>query len=334
MRSVLTRVFDWIWYRPNPLRWLLWPFSLVYRGAVSTNAALYRAGIKRVSTLPVPVIVVGNISVGGTGKTPCVIWLAAELSSRGYRVGIVSRGYGGNSRIWPQRVERGSDPQVVGDEPVLIARSTGCLVVVAPGRVAAAEALLEADDVDVILSDDGLQHHALGRTMEIAVVDAVRGFGNGLCLPAGPLREPASRLERVDAVVVNGDDDQCFGSAFRFSAEFAGMRRLEGGEECCIADFAGQTVHAVAAIGNPERFFSMLERAGLDVVRHAHPDHGKLRPADIEFHDKLPVLMTEKDAVKFDSPPGRNIWCVSLKLRFESDDGDRLVRHVIEAIGK
>ncbi len=334
MRSVLTRVFDWVWYRPNPVKWLLWPLSLAYRGAAATNSALYRSGIRRISTLPVPVVVVGNISVGGTGKTPCVIWLATELTSRGYRVGIVSRGYGGKSKVWPQRVERGSDPAVVGDEPALIARSTGCLVFVAPSRVAAAMALLETGEVDVILSDDGLQHHALGRTMEIAVVDAERGFGNGFCLPAGPLREPAGRLESVDAVVINGSDDLNFGSAFRFVAEFAAIRRLDGSDERPVEDLAGKRVHAVAAIGNPERFFKMLEQAGLDVLRHAHPDHERLRPADIEFHDKLPVLMTEKDAVKFDCRPENDVWCLPLKLRFEGDHGERLIRRIIEAIGE
>jgi tetraacyldisaccharide 4'-kinase len=335
VRSVLSRVFDWIWYRPNPVKWLLWPLSLVYRALVAIRSALYRIGMKRVSALPVPVVVVGNISVGGTGKTPCVIWLAGELGSRGYRVGIVSRGYGGQSKAWPQRVARGSDPAVVGDEPVLIARTTGCPVVVAPSRVAAARSLLETDRVDIILSDDGLQHHALGRVMEIAVIDAERGFGNGFCLPAGPLREPVSGLERVDAIVVNGrSDDGRFESAFCFSATFADFYRFDGSNERCVADFAGQKVHAVAAIGHPERFFRMLEQAGLDVVRHAHPDHERLRPEDIDFQDKLPVLMTEKDAVKFDSPLGKNVWCAPLKLRFESDHGERLIQHIIEVIGE
>ncbi|MGI9258555.1 MAG: tetraacyldisaccharide 4'-kinase, partial [Gammaproteobacteria bacterium] len=205
----------------------------------------------------------------------------------------------------------------------------------APSRVAAAKSLLEIDSVDVILSDDGLQHHALGRAMEIVVVDAERGLGNGFCLPAGPLREPASRLESVDAVVLNGgSDNSLFGSAFRFSAEFSGVHRFDGSDERRVADFAGQTVHAVAAIGNPERFFRMLEEAGLKVLRHAHPDHSRLRPEDIDFQDKLPVLMTEKDAVKLDSTLGEDVWIVPLKLRFESDHGERLVKLIVEAIGK
>ena len=189
LQRLLTNVTQWVWYYPNPVKWVLWPLSGIYRVAVEIRLLCFRLGFKPVTTLPVPVIVVGNLSVGGTGKTPFVIWLAAELQARGYRVGIVSRGYGGNSEEWPQHVKASSDPALVGDEPILLARATGCPVVVDPDRVAGAQALLAADAVDVLLSDDGLQHYALGRTMEIAVVDGERALGNGFCLPAGPLRE-------------------------------------------------------------------------------------------------------------------------------------------------
>ncbi|HEY5622144.1 MAG TPA: tetraacyldisaccharide 4'-kinase [Gammaproteobacteria bacterium] len=334
MRLALTRLFDWIWYRPNPLRWLLWPVSLLFRGLSRLRESRYRSGSRSVVELGVPVVVVGNISLGGTGKTPSVIWLARELESRGLVVGIVSRGYGGKARVWPQRVETGSDPAAVGDEPVLIARATRCLVVVAPDRVAAAKAILASRPVDVILSDDGLQHYALARDFEIAVIDAARGIGNGLCLPAGPLREPASRLDEVDAVIVNGTGDWTWKGAVRAVPRPGRPYRWDGQEERELAEFSAARVHAVAGIANPSRFFSMLEAAGLDVIPHPHPDHARLRRADVEFRDKLPVFITEKDAVKLPSGSAAEIWSVPLILEFANGDGERLVDLVVETIAR
>ena len=331
MRWLLVHLLEWIWYRPNPLKWLLWPLSWVYRAVVRLRQLSYHVGLMSVTSLPVPVIIVGNITVGGTGKTPFVIWLARELTARGYQVGVVSRGYGGHGALWPQRVEPGSDPAVVGDEPVLIARATGCLVVVGPNRVVAAQGLLDHAKVDLLLCDDGLQHRALGRDMEIVVVDGHRGLGNGYCLPAGPLREPATRLRTVDAVLVNGGSWNYTGALW-VSLAVQRVYQLAGSEERSLQDFHGQHVHAVAGIGNPQRFFDLLLEAGVLVKPHSLPDHARLRPADLEFRDKIPVLITEKDAVKCESFAAENVWCVAVAMEFDSDHDERLMRRVEEVL--
>jgi tetraacyldisaccharide 4'-kinase len=331
VRWVLIRLLEWIWYRRNPLKWLLWPLSWIYGAVARLRQASYRVGLKSVTKLRVPVIVIGNITVGGTGKTPSVIWLARELTTRGYRVGIVSRGYGGRGAIWPQRVESGSDPAIVGDEPVLIARATGCRVVVGPDRVAAAQGLLDHAEVDVLLCDDGLQHHALGRDMEIVVVDGHRGLGNGLYLPAGPLRERASRLRTVDAVLVNGGT-WYYQGVLRASTVPQRVYQLAGDAERSLEDFRGEHVHAVAGIGNPQRFYNLLTEAGVIVTPHSLPDHAPLRPADLKFRDNSPVLVTEKDAVKCESFAADNVWCVAVAMEFESDHGDRLMQRVMEIL--
>ncbi len=328
MQPILIRLSNWIWYRPNPVKWLLWPLSGIYRIIVELRRLSYHFGIKPVTTLPLPVVVVGNLTAGGTGKTPFVIWLAGELQARGYRVGIVSRGYGGHAEEWPQQVQPGSDPALVGDEPVLLARSTGCAVTVGPDRVEAARALLAAVQVDVLLADDGLQHHALGRAMEIVVVDGERGLGNGFCLPAGPLREPRGRLSRVDAVVVNGGS---WGHAGVFRARPVAQRLVQvaGSAQKSLQEFRDTVVHAVAGIGNPQRFFDLLEDADLDVLPHPLPDHAKLASTDLEFDDSWPVLVTEKDAVKCKDFAQENVWCVPIKLEFDAQAGERLMRRVL-----
>ncbi len=271
-----------------PLAWLFCAVAWLRRGAYR----LLRLG----TALEVPVVVVGNLTVGGTGKTPLVIWLARRLRAAGYRPGIVSRGYGGQAGHWPQQVRPDSAPETVGDEPVVIARHTGCPMAVGPDRVAAARALLAHSDCNLIISDDGLQHYRLRRDVEIVVIDGVRRFGNRRCLPAGPLREPLSRLHSVDLLVANG------AAAGREHA-----MRLEG--ECLygVADGApgpslrelqAQAVHAVAGVGNPQRFFDALRRYGLRVEPHPMPDHHRYTATDLDFGDALPVIMTEKDAVK------------------------------------
>jgi len=325
------RVMDWVWYQPNPVQWILWPLGWIYRAAVFIRRSLYRLGLRPVTELAVPVIVVGNISVGGTGKTPCVIWLAGELQSRGFRVGVISRGYGGNAADWPQRVEPDSDPSLVGDEPVLLSAMIGCPVVVGPDRVAAAERLLGEAEVDVLLSDDGLQHYALARSMEVCVVDGERGLGNGLCLPAGPLREPVSRMREVDAIVVNGGS---WGHAgvFRATAVPQRVYQVAGTAQKPLAAFRDTQVHAVAGIGNPQRFFDLLENADVDVIPHPLPDHAQLTRTDLEFGDDRPVLVTGKDAVKCRAFAGENVWSVAIKLEFGRDEGERLMRRVIREL--
>ena len=313
---------DYYWYTRSPWLLLLTPLSLVFRVIVSLRRLAYKRGIRRSTRVSVPVIVVGNITVGGTGKTPLVAWLAKYLQSKGYKPGIISRGYGGQASSWPQQVRPDSDPAAVGDEAVLLATKTGCPMAVAPDRVAAANALIEHSDCDVILSDDGLQHYALQRDIEIAVIDGVRRFGSGFLLPAGPLREPVGRLQEVDLVVVNG-----LGKGQEHP-----MRMLPGdvrnllnpGKVCAIDEFRSQTVHAVAGIGNPERFFRSLQDAGLLVEPHRFPDHYRYRPGDIRFGDDRPVFMTEKDAVKCRHFATENDWFVPVEARMSDEFCARL----------
>ncbi|HEX5420921.1 MAG TPA: tetraacyldisaccharide 4'-kinase [Gammaproteobacteria bacterium] len=356
-RAAATGFLSSLWYAPSgrhPLAVrLLRPMAVLYRGAVSLRAAAYSIGLKRAVELPVPVVVVGNISVGGTGKTPFLIWLAARLAERGYACGVVTRGYGGASPVWPRTVTAESDPREVGDEPVLLARRTGCAVAAGPDRVRAAQHLLSSAAVDVLLSDDGLQHYRLARTVEIAVVDGTRGLGNGLCLPAGPLREPPERLREVDAVVINGgawggegsfrgelavtqvyrvgdDRTQTADGADYRAAEKPGLAR-DGRRPAALEDFAGRSVHAVAGIGHPERFFEMLERAGLRVVPHPLPDHAEIAAGDLELGPE-PVLLTEKDAVKCRFTPRGEVWCVAVEMRFERTAADELIARIVRRL--
>lgn len=297
------------WQSITPVSAVLYPASLAFGAVTAVRRAAYRAGIFPSARLPVPVIVVGNITVGGTGKTPLVLWLAHYLRRRGRTPGIVSRGYGGKEGA-PRRVLSDSDPVVVGDEAVLLARRSGAEVWVGADRAAAAQALLAARaGCDVIVSDDGLQHYALERTIEIAVVDAERGFGNGWLLPAGPLREPLSRLAGVDAVVLNQEAHVAAhpsGSGIPAGPARCAMR-MEGHQFRSLrqADrrvgpdfFRGKRVHAVAGTASPGRFFRYLQGMGLYFTPHPFPDHHPFAAADIAFGESDAVVMTEKDGVK------------------------------------
>ncbi len=244
--------------------------------------------------LPVPVVVVGNITVGGSGKTPVVIALIESLRAAGFTPGVISRGYG-SRRGDVREVRREDDFSTSGDEPLLIAWRTGAPVVVGRDRVAAAQRLIDAHQVDVVVSDDGLQHYRLARDIEIVVVDGRRRFGNGLLLPAGPLREPLTRLDEVDVVLVNGLRER---HESGFDLEPGDAWSLAGGPDRSLSMFAGQPVHAVAGIGNPARFFDMLRDRGLTVIEHAFPDHHAFVAGDLVFGDGHAVMMTEKDAVK------------------------------------
>ena len=272
-----------------------------------TRRLAYAAGLIASQALPVPVIVVGNLTAGGTGKTPLIIWLTGYFTTKGYRPGIVSRGYGGSARQWPQQVRPDSDPAVVGDEPVLIAQRTRRPVAISPNRLEAARALLQHTDCDIILCDDGLQHLALSRDIEIVVIDGERQFGNGRCLPAGPLREPRGRLRSVDMVVSNGHEGK---GQYLMEYSPLPLTSLAEGQQVTagLEQLAGKKVHAVAGIGNPNRFFSQLRHAGIDIVRHVFPDHHAFQPQDLVFDDELPVVMTEKDAVKCRKFATRNMW--------------------------
>lgn len=289
------------WYgAPGWLRVLL-PLEFVYRSISASRRWAFRKGVRRSKKIAVPVIVVGNITVGGTGKTPIVVALCAALKRAGHRPGIISRGYGSEPPYWPFEITPFTHPAEAGDEPLLLALSTDCPVVIAPDRVAAANFLLDLHACDVIVSDDGLQHYRLQRDFEIAVIDGRRGLGNGHCLPVGPLREDAGRLDSVDAVLVNTPLDDTTELQANYHAFYLQPRvfvALDDGREIAPANWSKPRVHAVAGIGNPGRFFDTLRGLGLDVIEHAFPDHHVFVGDDLAFADALPVIMTEKDAVK------------------------------------
>jgi tetraacyldisaccharide 4'-kinase len=284
------------WYRLSALSLALWPVSLLYRLLVALRRFAYRSGALATVRLPVPVIVIGNLVAGGTGKTPLVLRLAARLKQGGRRPGIVSRGYRG-SALAPVAVGANSPVDLVGDEPLLLARASGCPVWIGRDRAAAASGLLAAHpECDVLILDDGLQHYRLERDIEIAVEDE-RGAGNGLLLPAGPLREPMSRP--VDAWVINSAPPAVHRPAFRMDLRGDSFRRVAAPRDSVPATaFARKKLHAAAGIGNPRRFFEQLARLGLASVNHAFPDHHAYKPGDLDFGDCEALLMTEKDAVK------------------------------------
>ena len=283
---------DNLWYgNKKSLQWILRPFSWFYK----LTSQLRRCYLSRFCqiTCPVPLIVVGNISVGGVGKTPLVIELAQKIQEKGLRVGVVSRGYGSTIKRFPYEVQLLDLASRVGDEPLLIAQKTGCPVVIAPQRNAAIAYLLEHHQSQIIISDDGLQHYKMGRAIEIAVIDGTRGLGNGLCLPAGPLREPVARLKQVDMVVVN---EGVWENAHPMKLMPGAVMKLATMEPINCDLLAGNIV-AVAAIGNPQRFYSTLSQLGIKFTPHSYPDHYQFKPDELNFGESA-VIMTEKDAVK------------------------------------
>ncbi|MDP9083454.1 MAG: tetraacyldisaccharide 4'-kinase [Pseudomonadota bacterium] len=318
-----------IWYdRATPPWWLL-PLSLIYGAIVGARRFLYGRHLRKSIQLPCPVIVVGNVSVGGTGKTPLVCWLTARLQELGMKPGVVTRGYGGSSRN-VQLIGASDDPNVVGDESILLARRTGVPVAVGRDRPAASQLLVNAG-CNVIVSDDGLQHYALARDCEIVVIDGDRRFGNGWLLPAGPLRESPGRLTAADAVVVNGGRALLEG-ALSMRLEAKSALPLGGGAARLLDDFAGESVHAIAGIGNPDRFFNMLRAHGIEVTGHPLPDHMRLLVGDISFADERLVLMTEKDAVKCGAIAGSRHWCVPVTAVFDGGESNVLLNIVTGAM--
>ncbi|BBE50364.1 Tetraacyldisaccharide 4'-kinase [Ferriphaselus amnicola] len=312
------------WTGYTPLHLVLLPLSWLFGALAAARRTLYRLGLLASHALPAPVIIVGNISVGGSGKTPLTLWLAQQLLDAGWHPGIISRGYGG-SATHPQEVRKSNTGEQVGDEPLLMAQRELCPVWIGRDRVAAGQALLAAHpECDVILSDDGLQHYRLRRDFEIAVVDGTRRLGNEQLLPAGPLREPVARLLGVDAVVVNG------GSAK--TGEFA--MQLHGQQFYNLlnpttlaqpADFTEQNVHAVAGIGHPERFFRHLESLGLTITRHPFPDHHPYRTVDLDFSDADAILMTEKDAVKCAAFANEHCWVLRVDAQMNTSLTERIL---------
>jgi tetraacyldisaccharide 4'-kinase len=318
------------WYAPGltPLAAALTPLSALFAGITAVRRSLFRRGLLRGERLPVPVIVVDNITAGGSGKTPLVAALARELAARGWHPGIVSRGYGRSVEAGgadsPLLVAPDADPARVGDEPLLLAR-TGVPVAVARERAAAGRALLAAHPgCDVILADDGLQHYRLARDVEIAVVDGERGLGNGWRLPAGPLREARARLASVDAVVVLARDPAAsmtaaaWPGALTMTLEGALFHRVDAPDVTApAAQFGGEGVHALAGIGNPQRFFADLAALGIRATGHAFPDHHRYASADLAFAGARAILMTEKDAVKCAAFADSRCWYLPVRARID-----------------
>ena len=308
-----------VWYGHKPLvQYALLPLTALY--CLVSRLKQWRDTHKQV-VQPVPVIVVGNITVGGTGKTPVVIWLVQQLQALGLSVGVISRGYGGKAGV--ATVTANSDPQNVGDEPVLIVQRTDVPLVVGRQRNLAIQRLLENTACDVNISDDGLQHYAMARAVEIVVVDGQRQFGNGYCLPAGALREPLSRLKTVDFVLTNGQNLQMQGDT---------LINLKHGQTRKLSEFAGQTVHVVTGIGNPQRFISSLQAVGLSVIAHVYPDHYAFNGTELQLKPDLPILMTEKDAVKCRAFAAEHCWYLPITAHIEADLAQRLLTRIREVV--
>lgn len=313
MRADREAQLNRIWYEGEPPPWWLSALVPLYRAGNRLDRWYQRRNSPK-SLDQAFIIVVGNLTAGGSGKTPLVAKLCRILKQAGFNPGVVSRGYGRSDRSL-RLVSQGSDPDEVGDEPLLLARQTGVPVVVSANRCEATEKLI-AMGVDVVISDDGLQHYRLPRNLEICVVDGQRQFGNRRLLPAGPLREPLSRLDTVDYIVVNGEscDQEETEGATTMSLHGNILSSLRDGQKWRLAQFAGCSVNAVAGIGNPERFFSLLEQARIRVHRFPFPDHHVFSANDFESMDAdLPVLMTEKDAVKCQSLELKNAWSLAVE---------------------
>lgn len=283
------------------------------------------------------VIVVGNIVVGGAGKTPFIIWLGHQLAAQGLRYGVISRGYGGRAKNWPQVVTAQSSPGLVGDEPVLLAQTLACPVVVSPKRAEALTKINELNQLDVVISDDGLQHYALPRDIEIVLFDSARpngGLGNGLCLPAGPLREPISRLDQVDFVVFNGEqstdiklDSQVVVGEMQLQPKY--FENLVSLQQRAPSEFAGQSGYAIAGIGHPQRFFNSLENLGIHCESQAFSDHYQYSLDDFKnFDPAKPVFMTRKDAVKCQAFAKDNWWALEVEPQCSTEFSQALLERI------
>jgi tetraacyldisaccharide 4'-kinase len=330
MLAALKAIVIRSWQGRGVIARLLLPIAVAITPVVVMRRWLYRVGVLRSVRLPVPVVVVGNVTAGGSGKTPLVLWLARRFSDEGQRPGIISRGYGGRGHA-PRRVDPNDDASEVGDEPLLLARRRLCPVWIGADRVAAARGLLAAHpDCGILIADDGLQHYRLGRDYEIVVIDEL-GLRNGWPLPAGPLREPVSRIAYSDALVLNGDVPERTVSMLPARQTFT--MRLVGTSfhalgapqrTAAASDFAGRRVHAVAAIGNPQRFFDHLSALGLSFVAHPFTDHHAYRARDLAFADCEVLLMTEKDAVKCEGLAPPETWVLRVDAQVSTELSDSI----------
>lgn len=324
MRSALERALNNTWYGSSPLSLLLIPLSWPVRWVVARRRA--RAPAKHSTPEGVSVLVVGGLTAGGTGKTPVLIALGRWLLKHGYRIGVVSRGYGGASSREPRWVEDQDNARIVGDEPLLIRQQLGVPVLVCPDRQRAVMSLIERGDIDVVLSDDGLQHYAMPRDVEIAVLDAERGLGNRRILPAGPLREPVDRLCSVDWVLERNSAD----ADRRFAYQPTNARHMATGRvrrwQECVDDWVGQIVAATTGLGQPRQFFEMLRRSGLNIREHAVPDHEKISQRALDMLKEEVVLVTNKDSVKLAVPVDPRIWVVEIDVILPPSLLDQLTR--------
>ncbi len=332
--SWLQRLLENIWYQQGKGKWFLLPLTLFYCGLHSFQRWKLT---RRRSKITLPVIVVGNISIGGTGKTPTVIYLAKLLLKGGYKPAIITRGYGGKATQWPQEVTPLSSPAKVGDEAVLLAKRSKVPVIAGADRSVDIQYLRSRYDCDVILSDDGLQHYCLHRDIEIVLIDAKRQLGNGWCIPAGPLRENSCRLKKVDFVLFNQAFNENNAKKNRFAVQqkldSLFSMRLSGNvlhslstkkKPLPLQDLKGQTVHAVTGIGNPSQFYDVLEKSGLKLIKHSFSDHHSFKEKELYFNDNKIIIMTEKDAVKCHQFKIDNCWYLPVEAQIESEF-DRLL---------
>ena len=309
-----------LWYGNHLLRWVLCPVSWVFC-AVTQVRRWYLQRFCQIRS-PVPIIVVGNLTLGGVGKTPLVIELAKKLRQKGLQVGIVSRGYGATIKNFPYEIQVDDTADKVGDEPLLIAQNTHCPVVIAPKRTHAVQYLLEKKCCQIIISDDGLQHYRMGRAIEIVVIDGMRGLGNGLCLPAGPLRESQTRLKQVDFIIVN---EGTWPNAYSMTLKPGAISQLVTQEEVSPELLLGEVV-AVAAIGNPQRFYSTLTQLGIKFNSYSFPDHYQFKPDDLNYPESI-VIMTEKDSVKCRSFIYNNLYYLPVEAVLNDGFWDALWSH-------
>ncbi|OGT71459.1 MAG: tetraacyldisaccharide 4'-kinase [Gammaproteobacteria bacterium RIFCSPLOWO2_02_FULL_57_10] len=327
------------WYRKSAWLWLLWPLSVLFTLLARQRRSRLEKSRGNAAAAP-PVIVVGNITVGGTGKSPFVIALVKLLQANGIRPAIITRGYGGNAPCYPFKVTETSSVEEAGDEAVMIGRSVSCPVLVDAKRVRAVEKLRQENSCDVIISDDGLQHYAMARALEIVLIDGERLLGNGLCLPAGPLREPPSRLQEVDHVVVNGiekDADITLAGIERTSMQLrpTGWVNLRSGEQVALPDLpltSTGLVHAIAGIGNPQRFFRTVQSLGYAPLCHPFPDHYRFTAQDLRFAAGHTVVMTYKDAVKCKSFAEADCWYLAIDAELTEEFRQRLLTDIRERI--
>ena len=319
------------WYKKSLWLWFLWPFSLITKQISKRRLTKFLEGSTKTWSTTIPLIVVGNIVAGGTGKTPFVIWLTKKLSELGYKPGVISRGYGGRAKKYPLIVNDSTRARISGDEPRLIFQNTNVPVYVSPNRVEAAKQMIEETDCNVIISDDGLQHYQLGRDIEIVIFDGYRGIGNNLCLPAGPLREPIERIKSVDFIISSSSSLTKEGIEENAIMKFKATEWVRLSDQKRVALDAwplGKIIHGVAGIGNPSKFFATLKEIGFKVIEHSFPDHYQFTEEDFTFSEQLPIVMTEKDAARCHKLDIKNIWV----LKIEADLPDNFAVELLNKI--